>query len=132
MKTMLLFLSLLVVLEARLVSGMPGSLFDISQDDRGLQEAVLAATYSFNNQSNDAFLFKPSAIHRAQKQIVRGVRYLVDVDISRTVCRKGNNDFSQCDFQPEGQLQQTFHCHSDVWVLPWKNEVRILDFPCES
>lgn len=48
---------------------MPGSPYNISRDDRGLQQVVLNAAYSFNNQSNDAFLFKASAIHRAQRQV---------------------------------------------------------------
>lgn len=41
-------------------------------------------------------------------QIVKGIRYIVDLEISRTVCRKrdGNNNLSHCDFQPPGRLQQ--------------------------
>ncbi|XP_034464447.1 cystatin-F isoform X2 [Hippoglossus hippoglossus] len=113
---------------------MPGSLSNISRDDRSLQQVVLAAAYSFNNQSNDAFLFKPSAIHRAQRQIVKGIRYIVDLDISRTVCRKrdDNNDLSQCRFQPEGRLHQVFQCHSVVWVIPWRHETNIQIFFCRN
>lgn len=40
-------------------------------------------------------------------QIVKGVRYIVDFDISRTVCRKrDNSNLSNCDFQPVGRLHQ--------------------------
>ncbi|AWP14726.1 putative cystatin-F isoform 2 [Scophthalmus maximus] len=137
-KTLLL---LLVALEVRLAAGgqngrsMPGSPTNISRDDRGLQQVVLATAYSFNNQSNDAFLFKPSTVHRAQRQVVKGVRYIVDLDVSRTICRKrdhNDHDLSKCDFQPEGRLQQTFRCHSDVWSIPWTHEMKILDFVCKS
>jgi len=48
---------------------MPGSPTNISRKDPVLRQVVLRAACSFNNQSNDAFLFKPSAIHRAQRQV---------------------------------------------------------------
>ncbi|XP_041646078.1 cystatin-F [Cheilinus undulatus] len=139
LKTLLL-LSLLAVLGLMLVAGshhgrsMPGSPFNISRIDHGLQEVVLSAAYSFNNQSNDAFLFRPSTIHSAQRQIVKGIRYIVDLEISRTVCRKrdNNSDLSNCDFQPKGRLHQTFRCHLEVWVIPWKNQSMTQEFVCKA
>ncbi|KAF3707863.1 Cystatin-F Cystatin-7 Cystatin-like metastasis-associated protein [Channa argus] len=111
---------------------MPGSPYNISTDDKSLQKVVLKAAYSFNNQSNDAFLFKPSAIHRAQTQVVKGIRYIVDFDISRTVCHKRNknNNLTNCDFQPAGRLHQTFRCHFEMWMIPWTNENKIQVFTC--
>uniref|UniRef100_A0A3B4ZS77 Uncharacterized protein n=1 Tax=Stegastes partitus TaxID=144197 RepID=A0A3B4ZS77_9TELE len=48
---------------------MPGSRHNISSSDRSLQRVALAAANAFNDQSNDAFLFRPSAIHKAQRQV---------------------------------------------------------------
>ncbi|XP_035519434.1 cystatin-F [Morone saxatilis] len=131
----LLLVSLLGVLAASTVAGgsMPGSPSNISRDDPGLQRVVLGAAYSFNNQSNDAFLFKPSNVIRAQRQVVKGVRYIVDLEISRTVCRKrdNNNDLSHCDLQPKGRLQQTFQCHFEVWLIPWQNQTKTQVFFCK-
>lgn len=41
-------------------------------------------------------------------QVVKGIRYNIDFEISRTVCHKrGNNsDLENCDFQPKGPLHQ--------------------------
>lgn len=137
---LLLLLSLLGVLEVTLARGfyygrsMPGSPRNISRTDHNLQSVVLIATYSFNNQSNDAFLFKPSAIHRAQRQVVKGLRYNIDFEISRTVCRKqdhNNNDLTNCDFQPKGPLHQTFQCHLEVWVIPWLKKYETEVFECK-
>uniref|UniRef100_A0A3P8TIR9 Uncharacterized protein n=1 Tax=Amphiprion percula TaxID=161767 RepID=A0A3P8TIR9_AMPPE len=36
-----------------------------------------------------------------------------------------------CDFQPEGHLQQTFRCHTDVWLVPWKNQTETLLLLCK-
>ncbi|XP_026165648.1 cystatin-F [Mastacembelus armatus] len=129
-KTLLLLLLVSVLAALGLAAdshhghSMPGAPVNISQNDRGLQQVVLNAAYSFNNQSNDAYLFKPSAIRRAQKQIVKGVRYIIDLEISRTVCHKRRNskNLSKCDFQPKGPLHQTFQCHFEFWMIPWKNE----------
>ncbi|KAK5854440.1 hypothetical protein PBY51_015509 [Eleginops maclovinus] len=132
----LLLAWLLADLGGGLVDGgsMPGSLSDVSRTDGGLRRVVLTAAGHFNDQSNDAFLFKPSAIIRAQRQVVKGVRYIVDLEISRTLCRKRNHnkDLSRCDLQPEGRLQQTFECHAVVWVVPWKNETKTLEFDCKT
>uniref|UniRef100_A0A3Q0R2Y1 Cystatin F n=1 Tax=Amphilophus citrinellus TaxID=61819 RepID=A0A3Q0R2Y1_AMPCI len=97
---------------------MPGSPYNISRNDRGLQQVILDAAYSFNNQSNDAFLFKPATINMAQRQIVKGIRYIADFQISRTVCRKRdkNNDVSRCDFQPPDIAEQT----GQFWLFHYK------------
>ncbi|KAL6102280.1 cst7 [Pungitius sinensis] len=139
LKTLLL-IALLAVLEWMLAAGshrghfVPGSPVNISREDRGLRRVVLASAQFFNNQSNDAFLFKPSAILKAQRQIVKGIRYLVNLEISRTVCRKRdhNNSLFSCDLQPAGRLQQTFQCHTEVWVIPWQNVTRTQVFHCRA
>ncbi|XP_030603302.1 cystatin-F [Archocentrus centrarchus] len=138
---LLLLVSVLAVLGVTLVSGrhphpsMPGSPYNISRNDRGLQQVILDAAYSFNNQSNDAFLFKPATINMAQRQIVKGIRYIADFQISRTVCRKRdkNNDVSRCDFQPPGPLHQVFQCHVDVWMIPWEEpQKKTLNLLCKQ
>ncbi|CAJ1057603.1 cystatin-F [Xyrichtys novacula] len=99
-KTLLLLLSLLAVLEMASALGfyygrsMPGSPYNISRTDPRIQKVVLDATFTFNNQSNDAYLFKPYAIYRAQRQ--------------------------------------TFRCHLEVWVIPWRKESITQVFFCQS
>ncbi|XP_028983560.1 cystatin-F [Betta splendens] len=137
LKTLLLLL-LLAALEARLATrsppgrSMPGSPHNISRDDRGLRQVVLDAACAYNNRSNDAFLFRPSCVRRAQRQVVKGIRYIVDFDISRTVCRKRENrSLSDCDFQPVGRLQQTFRCHTEIWKVAWRNKTVTQVFSCK-
>ncbi|XP_014833414.1 PREDICTED: cystatin-F-like [Poecilia mexicana] len=113
---------------------MPGSPYDISKNSAAVQQAVLGAAHSFNSQSNDAFLFKPSAVLRAQRQVVRGIRYIVDFQISRTVCPKRNrtSDLDRCHLQPPGRLAQTFRCHLELWLIPWKPGRETLELQCRS
>ncbi|KAF5897376.1 cystatin-F-like isoform X2, partial [Clarias magur] len=86
----------------------PGKPQNVSKNDTEVKKAVLIATYSFNNKSNDAFFFKASAIDKAQRQIVKGIKYILKVEISRTVCKKRevDTDLAKCNFQPKRQLQQ--------------------------
>uniref|UniRef100_A0A3P8YLY6 Cystatin F n=1 Tax=Esox lucius TaxID=8010 RepID=A0A3P8YLY6_ESOLU len=112
---------------------IPGAPHEISRNDSGVLKAALHGTYSFNNKTNDAFLFKPSAIEKAERQIVKGFNYIMEVDISRTVCHKNgqnNTDLARCVFQPDGLLKQTFHCHFEVWTIPWLNFMKTIDLAC--
>ncbi|XP_011601516.1 cystatin-F [Takifugu rubripes] len=113
---------------------LPGAPVNISKDDVNLKLIIHNATCMYNNQSNDAFLFKPSAIITAQQQIVKGIKYFVNFQISRTVCRKKrvHTDLSTCDFQPEGLLHQTLQCHFEAWLIPWKNICHVKVLSCKS
>lgn len=113
---------------------IPGALQNVSKNDTGVKKAVLTGTYSFNNKSNDAFLFKASAVDCAKRQIVKGVRYILEVEISRTVCRKmgHNEDLINCPFQTDSLLRQTFFCHFDVWSIPWMQKMVTEYFNCRS
>ncbi|KAG5831607.1 hypothetical protein ANANG_G00305490 [Anguilla anguilla] len=109
----------------------PGSQCNISKNDPGVQKAVLSGIYTFNNQSNDAFLFKTLQIDDAKKQIVKGVKYILEVQISRTVCRKTDNaDLKNCHFQSKGKLHQIFRCHFEVWTVPWLKMMKTTFFFC--
>uniref|UniRef100_A0A3B3S945 Cystatin domain-containing protein n=1 Tax=Paramormyrops kingsleyae TaxID=1676925 RepID=A0A3B3S945_9TELE len=111
---------------------VPGSSHNISKNDPGVQNAVLVSTYTFNNESNDIFFFRVYAIKVAQIQIVKGIKYVLEVTISRTICRKSMSppSLDKCPFQPEGALQQMFNCHFEVWAIPWKHWSKVTSFVC--
>lgn len=48
---------------------MPGAPYNISTNDCSLRPVVLDAAYFYNNKSNDAFLFRPSGVLAAQRQV---------------------------------------------------------------
>ncbi|CAL8255896.1 unnamed protein product [Lota lota] len=135
----LLLVSFLTVLEVAWSTGErrevmnPGSPSNVSKNDQELGKALLVATYSFNNQSNDAYLFKTSEVDKAQRQIVKGIRYILEVRISRTVClKRQGRDLLDCDLQPEGLLHQTFQCHFEVLSLPWLHLMTTISSHCQD
>nr|XP_020664659.1 cystatin-F isoform X1 [Pogona vitticeps] len=85
----------------------PGAPIPINKHDPGVQRAARFGVYRYNNMSNDIFLFKESHINKATLQVVRGLKYKVNADIDRTVCRKRMHpNLDTCDFQRNKILKQ--------------------------
>ncbi|XP_013910193.1 PREDICTED: cystatin-F-like [Thamnophis sirtalis] len=105
----------------------PGSPFPVKTNDPNVQRAARLGVYKYNNSTNDIFLFKESHINKATVQIVKGVKYRLDVDICRTVCRKRipHPNLDRCDFQKNKMLQKKFKCDFEVWLIPWQQKVQI-------
>ncbi|XP_004441987.1 PREDICTED: cystatin-F [Ceratotherium simum simum] len=98
----------------------PGFPKTIKTNDAGVLKAARHSVERFNNCTDDIFLFKESHISRALVQIVTGLRYMLDVEIGRTTCKKTKHpSLDNCDFQTNGTLKRTLSCYSEVWVIPW-------------
>ncbi|XP_069352204.1 cystatin-F isoform X2 [Eulemur rufifrons] len=107
----------------------PGFPEPIKTNDPGVLKAARHSVERFNNCTNDIFLFKESHIRRALVQIVKGLKYMLEVEIGRTTCKKNHHpNLDNCHFQTNHTLKQTLSCYSEVWVIPWlqKYEVPVL------
>ncbi|KAL4641130.1 cystatin-F-like isoform X1 [Arapaima gigas] len=113
-------------------SPIPGSPQKVNSNDPRVQNAALIGTYAFNNQSSDKFLFRVSDIQDAYIQVVKGINFLLEAKLSRTVCSKNepNPNLDKCHFQPRGKLHQVLSCHFEVWAIPWKHWIKTTFFEC--
>ncbi|KAJ6653498.1 hypothetical protein lerEdw1_009170 [Lerista edwardsae] len=94
----------------------PGFPIPIKTNDPGVQSAARFGVYTYNNKSNDIFLFKESNINKAMLQVVRGLKYELDVDIGRTICSKRTHaNLDRCDFQRNETLKQLYVCERGRW-----------------
>ncbi|XP_043552372.1 cystatin-F-like isoform X2 [Chiloscyllium plagiosum] len=110
----------------------PGFLQDVNTTDSGVQNASLIAIYGYNNQSNDIFLYKVQKIHKAQVQVVAGLKYFLYVDIGRTVCRKGRPyNLKYCSFEIHPLLIKRLTCHFELWVVLWKQSWKVIATSCQ-
>ncbi|XP_059841360.1 cystatin-F-like [Hypanus sabinus] len=110
----------------------PGAPKDIDKNNPGVQNATLLAIYDYNNRSNDIYLYKVQKIQRAQIQVVAGLKYILHIDIGRTVCRKGKPyNFKYCSFQTSPPLMRTLACRFDVWVIPWRHIRNVIVNNCQ-
>ncbi|XP_027832577.1 cystatin-F isoform X2 [Ovis aries] len=109
----------------------PGFPKTIKTNNPDVLRAARHSAESFNNCSNDAFLFRESRISRALVQIVKGLKFMLDVDIGRTTCRKnGHANLDDCGFQTNRTLQWTLSCYSEVWVIPWLQTTEVSVLHC--
>uniref|UniRef100_A0A8D1W292 Cystatin domain-containing protein n=1 Tax=Sus scrofa TaxID=9823 RepID=A0A8D1W292_PIG len=110
----------------------PGCPKTIETNDPDVLRAARHSAESFNNCSNDAFLFKESHVSKALVQIVKGLKFMLDMDISRTTCKKlgHHTSLDNCSFQTNHSLQWTFSCYSEVWVVPWLQSVEVSVLRC--
>ncbi|XP_032317594.1 cystatin-F isoform X1 [Camelus ferus] len=85
----------------------PGFPKTIKTDNPDVLRAARHSAERFNNCSNDVFLFKESRVRRALVQVVKGLKFMLDVDIGRTTCKKtGRPSLDDCDFQTNRTLQR--------------------------
>ncbi|XP_029773373.1 cystatin-F [Suricata suricatta] len=110
----------------------PGFPKTISPSDPAVLKAARHSVERFNNCTNDIFLFKESHISRAMVQIVKGLKYMLEMEIGRTSCKKTQHpSLDNCDFQTNHTLQRTFSCYSEVWVIPWLQRFEVPVLHCQ-
>ncbi|XP_006163665.1 cystatin-F [Tupaia chinensis] len=104
----------------------PGFPKTIQTNDTGVRQAARHSAERFNNCTNDLFLFKEARVLRALVQIVKGLKYMLELEIRRTTCKKTrHSDLDDCDFQTNHTLKWTLSCYSEVWVIPWLQKVEV-------
>lgn len=109
----------------------PGFPKTIKTNNPGVLKAARHSVEKFNNCTNDIFLFKESHVSKALVQVVKGLKYMLQVEIGRTTCRKTmHRQLDNCDFQTSPALKRTLHCYSEVWVIPWLHSFEVPVLRC--
>ncbi|XP_009893138.1 PREDICTED: cystatin-F [Charadrius vociferus] len=104
----------------------PGFPVPMNTNNPGVRKAARFGVYRYNNSSNDLFLFKESQINKAMVQIVRGLKYMLHVEIGRTECEKReHSSLDSCHFQKKESLQQMLKCYFEVWIMPWLHKAYV-------
>uniref|UniRef100_A0A8D2PTT1 Egg-white cystatin n=2 Tax=Zosterops TaxID=36298 RepID=A0A8D2PTT1_ZOSLA len=85
---------------------------------------------AYNRASNDMYSSRVVRIISAQKQIVAGVKYIMEVEIARTACTKPATDIQRCAFLQEPQMAKRAICNFVVLTVPWRNQVELLESKC--
>ncbi|XP_070277509.1 cystatin-F [Myotis yumanensis] len=109
----------------------PGFPKTIKTNNPGVLKAARYSVERFNNCTNDIFLFKESHVSRALVQIVKGLKYMLDMEIGRTTCKKTKHpNLDNCDFQTNHTLKMILSCYSEVWVIPWLQRFEVPVLHC--
>lgn len=110
--------------------GPPGSPMRLQESDPGLKKAVQFAEERYNLGSNAMHLRRVSRLLSATKQLVKGIRYTITVELSNTQCKKSAM-LRTCDFYPETQKLKTEICLFEVWDVPWQGISTLLKQKCQ-
>uniref|UniRef100_A0A4W6FTZ8 Cathepsin F n=1 Tax=Lates calcarifer TaxID=8187 RepID=A0A4W6FTZ8_LATCA len=110
--------------------GPPGSPIRLHESDPGLKKALAFAEDRYNRGSNAMHLRKVSRLITATKQLVKGIRYSITVEVSNTQCKKSTM-LRTCDFYPEPQKLKTELCMFEVWDIPWQGTSTLLKQKCQ-
>ncbi|XP_013015152.3 cystatin-like 1 [Cavia porcellus] len=86
---------------------------------------------SYNNASNDTYLFRVQKLLRTQVQLTTGVEYLVTVRIGRTMCKRNNlvQSSPACPLQSK-KLKKSLICKSLIYTLPWMEHFELWNNSC--
>lgn len=110
--------------------GAPGSAVRLLDSDPGLTKALKFAEERYNMGSNAMHVRRVSKILSASKQLVKGIRYTITVELSNTQCKK-SAVFRTCDFYPELHKRKTEVCVFEVWDIPWQSTSTLLKQKCQ-
>ncbi|XP_004593393.1 cystatin-like 1 isoform X1 [Ochotona princeps] len=86
---------------------------------------------SYNNNSNDTYLFRVQKLLRSQMQLTTGVEYKVTVKIGRTKCKRNSRTNSSCPLQKK-KLKKSLICESLIYTVPWINYFRMWNNSCHD
>ncbi|OWK61845.1 cystatin [Lonchura striata] len=101
------------------------------ENDEGLERALQFAMTAYNRASNDMYSSRVVRVISAQRQIVAGVKYIMEVEIARTTCTKPATDIQHCAFHEEPQMAKHTICNFVVLNVPWRNQVELLESKCQ-
>nr|XP_061792918.1 cathepsin F [Nerophis lumbriciformis] len=110
--------------------GPPGSAIRLKETDPGLKKALQFAQERYNLGSNAMHLRRVSKVISATKQLVKGIRYTITVEMSNTQCKKSAM-LRTCDFYPESQQLKTEICLFEIWDIPWQATSTLIKQKCQ-
>ncbi|XP_004061948.1 cystatin-like 1 [Gorilla gorilla gorilla] len=84
---------------------------------------------SYNNASNDTYLYRVQKLIRSQMQLTTGVEYIVTVKIGWTKCKRNDMSNSSCPLQSK-KLRKSLICESLIYTVPWINYFQLWNNSC--
>ncbi|XP_063773079.1 cystatin-like [Pseudophryne corroboree] len=108
-----------------------GGKTDANENDDGVKRALKFAENEFNKRSNDLYMCRVNDVRRAQRQLVSGISYTLDVEMIRTLCRKPTTDLTTCALHTDPTIAKKQNCIFEVNHVPWKDSTQLIKMKCE-
>ncbi|XP_044516690.1 cystatin-like [Gracilinanus agilis] len=128
----LLLIALVCAVHAEGKPHLIGGITDADVNEEGVQRAIHFALSEYNKASNDKFGHRMVRAIRIQKQLVAGIKYMLEIEISRTTCTKSVTDFSSCPLHEDPTLKKNSICNFVVYTVPWMSKISLLKDECRA
>nr|CAA44279.1 cystatin [synthetic construct] len=112
-------------------SRLLGAPVPVDENDEGLQRALQFAIAEYNRASNDKYSSRVVRVISAKRNLVSGIKYILQVEIGRTTCPKSSGDLQSCEFHDEPELAKYTTCTFVVYSIPWLNQIKLLESKCQ-
>ncbi|KAM9070805.1 cystatin-like [Sarcophilus harrisii] len=104
---------------------------DIEQDHAFFPQTLQFSIKQYNKNSNDKYFYKMTQLIRAQEQLSKGFEYLIDVELSRSICTKDIEfDPVNCRLQEDPELYKVINCTFFVFTVPWNGQYELRSSNC--
>ncbi|XP_047395211.1 cystatin-like 1 [Sciurus carolinensis] len=102
---------------------------NVSMSKKNMNSTLSFFIDSYNNASNDTYLFRVRKLIQSQMQLTTGVEYLLTVKISRTKCKRNATKKTDCPLQKK-KLKKSLICQSLIYTVPWVKYYRLWNNSC--
>ncbi|XP_043837839.1 cystatin-like [Dromiciops gliroides] len=128
-----LLIAFSLVIKAQENPGVWRKFIDIEQDHAFFPETLQFSIKQYNKHSNDEYLYQMTQLIRAQEQLSTGFEYLIDMELSRTMCRK-DIDFDpiNCSLQEDPELYKVINCTFFIFAVPWNGQYELRSSNCTN
>lgn len=140
MRQTFLFLAILLAYASTGVEGVvAGGLKEIDYEKENVDELLKNITLLWNDKYDGNSFYKISELLSIKKQIVSGVKYVVNVEFVRTICtreemaklkRISKRKLIECRSRKDPRKSTT--CVIDYWVQAWTNTYKITNAECDD
>ncbi|XP_004441995.1 PREDICTED: cystatin-like 1 [Ceratotherium simum simum] len=107
-----------------------GGFREKSTSQKNMNSTLKFFIETYNNASNDTYLFGVDKLLRSQMQLTTGVEYMVSVKISRTKCKRNSTKSRSCPVQSKKNLKKSFICDFLIYTVPWMNYYQLWNNSC--
>ncbi|XP_021012085.1 cystatin-8 [Mus caroli] len=104
----------------------------INVSNANVKQCVWFAMKEYNKESEDKYVFLVDKILHAKLQITDRMEYHIDVQITRSNCKKPLNNTENCIPQKNPKLEKKMKCSFLVGALPWNGEFNLLSKECKD
>ncbi|EDL28544.1 cystatin-12 precursor [Mus musculus] len=116
---------------ALIVLGIHDCSFKFLEIDKNEEEFAISVehvVFHFNENQDDDFAYKFLRVRRSLRQKYT-LKYLVDLEMGRTLCGKYDEDIDNCPLQ-EGPGERKVRCTYIVETEAWVTKFTILNSTC--